>query len=101
MNWGLTKFQNDYILAGEAFDTKTRIPLVLDETKLVMQLLSWFVIQGLFGIKANLATNFNVVQAPACLTIIQIMYGPCNASCFYFSTSSTTISPVQLCITYS
>lgn len=38
--WGLTKFQNDYISTGETFYTKTHIPLVLDETKLVVQLLS-------------------------------------------------------------
>lgn len=39
MNWGLTKFQNDYILAGETFTPKPNAPLVLHETNLVMQLL--------------------------------------------------------------
>lgn len=40
MNWGLTKFQNDYISAGETFCPKTNILFEPDETNLAMQLLS-------------------------------------------------------------
>lgn len=40
MKWGLTKFQNDYISAGETFCPKTSVPFEPDETNLAMQLLS-------------------------------------------------------------
>lgn len=40
MNWGLNKFQTDYILARETFSLKTHIAQVLCQTNLAMQLLS-------------------------------------------------------------
>lgn len=40
MKWGLTKFQNDYISAGETFCPKTNVLFEPDETNLPMQQLS-------------------------------------------------------------
>lgn len=40
MNWGLTKFQNDYISAGETFCPKTNVLFEPEETNLAVQPLS-------------------------------------------------------------
>lgn len=50
MNLGLTKFQNDYILAGETF-SRSYVPSLLDEPNLVLHLLSDLSFRAYFEFK--------------------------------------------------
>lgn len=50
MNLGLTKFQNDYILAVETF-SRSYVPSLLDEPNLVLHLLSDLSFRAYFEFK--------------------------------------------------
>lgn len=50
MNLGLTKFQNNYILAGETF-SRSYVPSLLDEPNLVLHLLSDLLFRAYFEFK--------------------------------------------------
>lgn len=68
MKWGLAKFQNDYISAGETFCPKTSVLFEPHETNLVMQLLSDLSFRDSLDLKLIWQLTFILIQAPACLT---------------------------------